>query len=59
MPQWLGSAIVLAIVAALIGLSIFSRIRTAKRGGGCGCGCRSCTFSCPSRQGDGEDKDPT
>ena len=47
MPAWLGSAIVLTVVAALIGAVTISHIRAKKRGkGGCACGCEHCAARC-------------
>ena len=51
MPEWLGTAIVLAVVGAIIGAILFCRIRAHKQGkSGCGCGCEHCTMDCASRQ---------
>ena len=35
----IGTVIVLLIVAALVGLAVFSMVKKHKSGGSCGCGC--------------------
>ena len=51
MPEWLGTTIVLVVVAAIVGVILFSHFRARKQGkGGCGCGCSGCAFNCPSRR---------
>ncbi len=35
----MGTAIVLTIVAVLVGLAVFSIVKKRRSGGSCGCGC--------------------
>ena len=45
MPEWLGSGIVLAVVALMLGAIICKMIRDKKQGkGGCSCGCGGCAM---------------
>ena len=49
--EHLGTLIVGVIVAAIVGLLIFSLVKSRKKNGcGCGCGCTSCPMGakCPS-----------
>ena len=47
MPPWLGTGIVLAVVAVIFGMILFSQIRNKRRGRtGCGCGCEHCAMRC-------------
>lgn len=50
MPPWLGTTIVVAVVAALVGAIVYAQIRAKKQGKtGCGCGCEHCTRVCHQR----------
>ena len=58
MPEWLGTTIVLVVIAAIVGAILFFRIRAHKQGkSGCGCGCEHCTMACASRQSDPSQKE--
>ncbi len=56
----IGTVIVLLIVAALVGLAVFSMVKKHKSGGscGCGCGCGCCAMAgaCHEKSRDGETK---
>ncbi len=43
----MGTLVVLLIVAALVGLAVFSLVKKRKSGGscGCGCGCGGCAMA--------------
>ena len=55
MPPWLGTTIVVVVVAAIVGAILFSHIRARKQGKtGCGCGCEHCSMGC-HRQAEQQD----
>ena len=55
MPPWLGTTIVLVVVAAIVGAIVFAQIRARKQGkSGCGCGCEHCTMGCHKQQQDSQ-----
>ena len=51
MPSWLGTSIVLAVVAGLIGAVLFFQIRAKRQGkSGCSCGCEHCAAACKMKK---------
>ena len=48
----MGTVLVLIILAALVGLAVFSLVRKRKSGSscGCGCGCGGCAMADACRQ---------
>ena len=50
MPSWLGTTIVVAVLAVIVALIVFFRIKARRAGkSGCGCGCENCAMECSSR----------
>ena len=57
MPEWLGTSIVLAVVALLVGAVVYRLIRNKKQGrGGCSCGCEHCVYQCAKREQEQKEK---
>ena len=47
MKEYIGTIVVAAILAVLVGFVIYRMVRNKKRGGGCSGNCSCCGGSCP------------